>query len=153
MAIEAETHAKGFGARRQRHPVYSAVALDAADSAVDMDRVIEVDVVRQLRDPLPADRSPAGKACAHRREHAGLVPQLRVAGHADVRARQPRIGRSLDAGMAIATINALIGDVVLVAERDLLVPHPADFGDVARSGVVECARAESEKGDGEKDKG
>jgi hypothetical protein len=59
-------------APHQRHPVHSAVARHASDALGDMDRMVEVDEIRQIMHALPAQRHPVPPALDQWREH-GLV--------------------------------------------------------------------------------
>ena len=56
VAVEAPGHLEGRVLRDERHLVDAAVAGLAADALGDVDRVVEVDVVRQVVDLDPLDR-------------------------------------------------------------------------------------------------
>src|SRR5262249_3453046 len=95
-----------------------AVAGLAADALGDVDRVVEVDVVGQVVDLDPLDRLARPPALADGLELGRLVPDLRVAVHAGLGRRGVRVGGLLDAGVAIAAIDAHRSGVVLVGELD-----------------------------------
>src|SRR5215470_7810837 len=59
------------------HLIDAAVAADAADAPVHMDRVIEVDEVRQRVHALPANRLAGGDAGAQWFDQLAVVPDLR----------------------------------------------------------------------------
>src|SRR3546814_10353973 len=77
---------------QQGHLVDAAMAAFASNAAVDMDRVIEENIIGQLRHPVPDQRLAAGEALPHLRQHRRAGPYLGVAGHADMRGRKARMG-------------------------------------------------------------
>ncbi len=66
-----------------------AVAGGAAHALGHVDAVVEIDVIRQAVDPLPADRLVARETLPHGREHLRVGPDLRMAGHAGLGRRKP----------------------------------------------------------------
>jgi len=125
MAIEAPSHLKRVSSRKKRHPVDAAMAGDAGNTFADVGRVIEVDVVRETGDSLPGYGLARGKAPSDRRQNLGVVPNLRVAGHADMRGGQAGATAGLDSGMAISAVKPEPSDVMLMTERDRLIAHPS----------------------------
>jgi hypothetical protein len=121
MTVEAPLHVERRDATRQRHPVDGAVTGAAADALRDVDAVIEVDETRQVVDTIPFERLPARVRLAQRREHRGVVEKLGMARHARRERRDAREGRGLDRRVAVAAIDAVVADVVLMAERDRLL--------------------------------
>ena len=65
MALQAERHAERLGVIHLVHLIDPAVALDAADPAIDVNGVIEIDEVGQLVDLDPGNRPPALGAVAN----------------------------------------------------------------------------------------
>ena len=130
MAVEAPAHGQRRGLPHQRHVVDRPVTGAASDALGDVDRVIEIDVIRQPVDLAPADRLMEREAGAHRREHLGLGVELRVAGHAGVGRRHARHRRGFDARMAIAAVETETADVMLMTERDWLAGRDGAIGDV-----------------------
>src|SRR3546814_18326501 len=65
---------------QQGHLVDAAMAAFASNAAVDMDRVIEENIIGQLRHPVPDQRLAAGEALPHLRQHrrAGRSEARRV---------------------------------------------------------------------------
>src|SRR5262249_21171283 len=80
------------------------------------DRVVEVDEVRYAVDAVPGDGLTAEEGLAYRFELGALVPDLRVAVHAERRGGKPGAGRGLDRLMAVAAVDALVDHVVPVIE-------------------------------------
>src|SRR3546814_681993 len=79
VAIKAEAHLKGMRPHQQGHLVDAAMAAFASNAAVDMDRVIEENIIGQLRHPVPDQRLAAGEALPHLRQHRRAGPYLGVA--------------------------------------------------------------------------
>ena len=92
----------------------------AADALRHVDRVVEVDEVGEVVDAVPDERPPRPEALAHRLEHRGVFPDDLVAVVAGRRRGDAGEGRRLDAGVAVAAVDAEPGDVVVVAEGDEL---------------------------------
>ena len=59
------------------------MALDATDAAVNVNRMVEIDVIRHLMDLHPFDRLACGRAVAHHRQTGIILEHLGVAVHAD----------------------------------------------------------------------
>src|SRR5437764_6664475 len=114
MAIQTPMHRQRCSLAGQLHLVDRAMAGRTADALGDMDRMIEVDVARQLVDALPCNWLVLGKARANRRQHLGVGPDLGVAGHAGFRRRQSGETRSLDGSVAVAAIEAQSANMVFV---------------------------------------
>jgi hypothetical protein len=87
MAIQAETHGKSFRLIRERHRFDIPVATFATHPFGNVNTVIEVDVVREIRNLVPDDRRIIGKALADRGQQRGIVPNLRMTGHARISRR------------------------------------------------------------------
>ena len=82
MAIEAPLHVERVRFPGKRHLIQLPVARGAADAMAHVDAVIEEDKIRRLIHPIPAQWLIVGQAVADRREHRGIFPDLRMAGHA-----------------------------------------------------------------------
>src|SRR5690242_15296667 len=95
-----------------------------------MNAMVEINIVRQIMDPVPLQRSIADKTCANRRERGRVVPNLRVTRHAGIGAGHTRKGRLLNGRMAITAINSVIAHVMFVTEGNRLIE-----GNVHVSGV------------------
>src|SRR5450755_823165 len=87
VAIEAEAHGESRGLLDGGHLIDPAVAADAADALVHVDRVVEVHELGNLVDPPPFEGLVLEEALAHRFEERALVPDLRVAVQTERRLR------------------------------------------------------------------
>src|SRR6202012_6137472 len=94
------------------------------DALGDVDFVIEVDVVRKISHPMPGDRGVVRQALPHRRQHGGVGPYLRMAGHAGIGWRQPGVGGGFNRSVAEAAVDPEAGDVMLMTERHRLLHGP-----------------------------
>ena len=97
-----------------------------------MNAVIEVDVIGQIMDAVPLQRVIAGETLADGREHWRVVPNLCVTRHAGVGAWQTSKGRLFDGGVTITAIDAVIANVMFMAERHRLIQRNIDIGRVGR---------------------
>src|SRR5206468_7398212 len=110
MAIEAEGHAERFGVINLIHLVDRAVALDATDAAIHVDRVVEKDIVRHLMDLDPGYRFARRRAFPDQFQPGTVLEHLVMAVHAGRSGRHVRIPRFLHRAVAVATIQAeLVG--------------------------------------------
>ena len=133
VAVKAPLHSQGRGLKDKRHLVDRAMARRAADSLIDVNTVIEIDVVGEAVNPDPLNRFVGFEAIADRFEIIDIVEENGVAIHAGFCGRNSRVGGSFDAGVTVTTVDAIIADVVLVAELDGLLPGDALVGDVRRT--------------------
>jgi len=133
VALQAKIHVQGRCLQHQRHLVHAAVARRAADALVDMNAVIEINVVRQAMHFVPMNGFIRPVALAHRLQVAHVVEEHRVAIHAGFGGRNSSVGRGFDAGMAIPAVDAVVPDVVLVAELNRLSSRYVLIRDVGRS--------------------
>ena len=109
----------------------------AADSLVDVDAVIEVDEVGKIVDAIPLEGGIVAKTGADRLEHGRLAPDLRVAGHTGFGGGNAGKTALFDGRVAIATVEAHPGDVVLVAEGNGLFERDVFLGDEIRPVDIE----------------
>jgi len=135
MAIQAPDHCEGRDRMDLPHQVDPAVALHAPNAVTDVGRMIEIDELGELMNPLPPKRLILEPAGANRCEKFGLLPNLRVTIHAKRSRRRPGIRRSSGFVMAVHAIDSVISNVVAVVELNGLVhrvvlfrhvgcPHP-----------------------------
>lgn len=130
MTVETPPHGQRCRLSYQRHGGDIPVARAAADAFGDVDRVIEVDVIRQAVDPVPVDRPPPRQTFADGREQRRLGVKLRMAGHAGVRRGDAGDGGSFDPGVAIPAINPETASMVLVTEWHWLMERQRAVGHV-----------------------
>jgi predicted nucleotidyltransferase len=108
------------------------VTRGATDPFIDVNTVLEVNEIRQIVHPRPLDRPARAKAVAHRFQNRAFGPNLRVAIHADFRARDSRKSLGLDRSVAVAAIDPIIADVMLMAELNRLRTSDVSLGDIGR---------------------
>ena len=127
MAVETKTHREGLCLFGERHAIHFAVTTRAADSLGDVNAVIEIDVTRQIGDPVPDDRLVVGQTLPHRSQQIRVGPNLGMAGHAGIGRRQAGVPRHFNRGVAESAIDPQAGDMMLVAEGNRLLNMPADM--------------------------
>ncbi len=135
VAIEAEPHGQRGVLLDRRHLIDAAVAADAADALVHVDRVVEVDELGNLVDPAPLERLVLEEALAHRLEERALVPDLRVAVETELRRRNAGRRRLVDRVVAVAAVDPLVTRVVAVIELQRLLDGILHAARVGRAGV------------------
>jgi len=140
MAIQTPLHVQRRILKYQRHFIYRPVTGGAANSFVDMNAVVEVNVVGQPVNFNPFDGLIRAVAFAHRFQVRGIVEQHRVAIHAGFCWRYARIRGIFHAGMTVSAVDSVIAYVVLVAELHGLHSRNALIGDVGRPGNYQNAR-------------
>lgn len=94
VAVTCQTpgHCEGWRLPDQRHLVHSSVAFGAANTLMEMNAVIEVDILRKLINTCPLDRKSRLVTPAHRfqvwrhRPHFGVTIQTNRGGR-DIRER------------------------------------------------------------------
>jgi len=121
MALHTPLHQQRIGLKYQRHLIDLPVASRAAHTFVDMNAVIEINEIGQAMNFDPLDGLVAAIALANGLEVRRSVEENRMAIHAGLRRRDTGHGGSFDAGMAVAAVDAVIADVVFMAELHWLL--------------------------------
>ncbi len=104
----------------------------AADSFVNMYTVIKKHIVGQHVDPGPLNGLAVTKTGTDRLKHRAIDPDLRMARHACFcGGKTGKFGR-LDRRMAVAAVDPIVADMVLVAEGDRLLSRDINLGDIVR---------------------
>ncbi len=103
--------------------VNAPVAAFAADALVHVNAVVEINVVGHAMDAVPDQWLPGAKTLADRLQIRTVGIKLRVAIHARFGWRHASKGRRFHGGVAIAAVDSIVSDVVLVAELDRLGNH------------------------------
>lgn len=62
VARQAPLHLERLGLTGERHLVYTTMAGDAGDAAIDMDRMVEKHKVGKLGNPIPGNGFSRGEA-------------------------------------------------------------------------------------------
>src|SRR5579862_8666401 len=109
MAIKTELHLQRRGLIHQGHLIDRPVAVIAAYALTNVNAVVEVNVVRQLIDPRPLQRTSGTETLTHRFEIGGICPDLSVTVNAGLRRRNSSKRRLLDRSVAITAINTKAG--------------------------------------------
>src|SRR5205085_2286785 len=104
-----------------RHLIHAPVTGRATDAFVHMYAVIEIDVVGQVVYARPLDGLISAPTRAHDLKVRTVVPDLRVTVHAGLGRRHAGPCRRFDRRVTVATVYAVVADVVLVRELDGLV--------------------------------
>lgn len=116
MTLEAPFHIERRYLISQRHQVNAPVTGRAAHALVHVNAVIEIGEVGQVVHPGPLDRLTGAPAFADRLEVRAVPPDLRVAIHAGLRRRYTGESELLNGCVTVAAIDAIIADVMFVAE-------------------------------------
>ena len=106
MAIEAERHAERLIVVNLFHFVDRTMTFNAADAAIDVDRVVEINVVRHAMNLDPGNRFAALGAFPNERETWIIFEDLVMAIHAGRTGGDIGIPGFFDRIVAIAAINA-----------------------------------------------
>ena len=98
------------------------MASRTTDAFLNVNAVIEVRVIRQVVYADPLDRLARAKTRAHRFEIRTIGPDLFMTTHAHAGRRHSRGRRSFDGRVTVAAIDAVVADVMFVAELYGLLP-------------------------------
>src|SRR6266568_8096963 len=113
----------------------------AADPFIDMNAVIEIDEIGQAVHFVPLDRFVGAKALANRFKIGRAIEKHRVAVHAGLRRRNPGNRGRFHAGVTVTAVDAVIANVMLVAELHGLLPVDVLLRHVRRA----CHREDRDK--------
>jgi len=133
MTIEAPLHLQRSVLIHQRHAVNRPVASVAADTLVDMNAVVEINVVGQLVHASPLQRFAGSETFPHGLEQSRVGPDLGMAVHAGLRRRNAGKTGILYRSVAVAAINSQASHMMLVAEGSRLRLYNAFIGYVGRA--------------------
>ena len=153
VAIETEGHVEGLLLADDDLLVDATVALDAADAAVHVHGVVEVDVVGHLVHLDPADRFTGLDALLDERQRGAVALHLAVAVPAGVRRGDVRVARLVHVVVAIAAIETedrIRTGVEGVVEGDGLIRRVSDV-QILVGGVLVDRGGHDHAGDQEAD--
>jgi hypothetical protein len=105
----------------------------APHALIYVNAVIEKDEVRQIINPSPLDGLAATPALADRFKIRAVRPNLGVTIHASLGRGDTRISEFLNRGVTVAAVDAVVTDVVLVAELNRLFAREECLSVVRRS--------------------
>src|SRR5579883_586301 len=120
VAVNAPAHVKRVRSIGDRHIADRPMARGATNSFCNMNAVVEIDEIGEFVHPNPGDGLIRQIAFTHRLEHGAVHPDLGMATHAGVRGRNACERRSLNRCVAVAAIDSVIRNVMLVTERNRL---------------------------------
>ena len=103
------------------------MASGATHTLVNMNAVIEIDEARQVVDSCPLERLPGTETFPHRLQNRTLGPDLRVAIHADLGGWNAGERGLFHRSVAVTAIDAVITDVMLMAELHRLAARNTDL--------------------------
>ena len=149
VALEAEEHVEGFLLADDDLLVDPPMALDAADAAVHVDGVVEINIIRHLVDLDPTDRLARLDALLHERQRWAIRLHLAVAVPAGVGGGDVGVPGLLDVVVAITAIQAQNGirpRVKGMVEGDRLVWRVSDV-QILVGGVFVDRRDYDDSGD------
>src|SRR5467141_2827031 len=121
MALHTPLHPQRIGLEYRRHLVDLPVARRTAHALIDMNAVIEIHEIGQAVNFDPLDGFIAVIAFPNGLEIGGTTEKNRMAVHAGLCRRDSGNGGGFDAGMTITAVNAVIADVMLVADLHRLL--------------------------------
>jgi hypothetical protein len=134
MAVQTPLHQQRRRLKHERHLVHLPVAGRAANTFVDVNAVIEIDVIRQPVDANPLNRFIRSITFAYWLQISGVVEENGMAIHAGLGGRNPGGGGGFDAGMTIPAIDAVVANVVFVAELDGLLARDVLIRQIGSAG-------------------
>src|SRR4051794_35643592 len=129
MTLDTPLHVKRVDLVQERHLVHPAMTRGAPYALVHMNAVVEVNEIGQIVDTNPLNRFTGSIALPHGLEKLGVRPYLRMAAHACLCRGNPGDGGRFNRCVAIATVDAVVADMVLMAERDRLIAGEFHIGD------------------------
>jgi len=121
VAIDAPLHQQRVRLEHQRHLIHLPVTRRTSNALADVNPVIEVCKIAQPVNFHPFNRFIRAKALAHRLQVGCVIKQYRMAVHASLRWRNARRRRLLYTRVAVAAIDSIVSNVVLVAELNGLL--------------------------------
>jgi hypothetical protein len=140
MAVQAPLHLQIGSLENQGHLVDLPVTRRAAHAFIDVDAVVEINVIGEPVHAHPLDGFVGAVTFAHWLQVTGGVEQHGMAIHAGLGGRNAGGRGGFDAGMTVAAIDAVIADMVFVAELDRLLAHHVLVRQVGGAGKPQHSR-------------
>jgi len=149
VAFNAPAHAQGLHLHHLFHIRDISMAFNAADADTQVSAVIEIDIIGQLVDAHPLDRSAFSPSFAQRDQLLILLADQSMAVHAGLDAGDIGVGRNFDLGVAVAAVHPQVSGVELMTVGDGLdgaitgvgvfrravIPKESDHGQGQRRGA------------------
>ena len=145
MAVEAPSHRERLRLVDDFHLVDAVVAVDTADPAPHVGRVVEVDVVGKVVDAHPRHRQSGRVALAQHDQPGRARADVRVAVHARLGRGDRGVRRVFDVGVAVAAVDAELPRVQRVRVRHRLRRRVPDIGRRRRAAVPDESHEEDRK--------
>jgi hypothetical protein len=140
MAVKTPLHQQGRRLEYERHLIDLAVTGGAAHTFVDMNAVIEIDEISKTVNSYPLDGLVGAIALPHGLEVIRVVEEHRVAVHAGFCGRDSRDGRGFYARMTVSAVDAIVADMVFVAELHGLLARNILIRGIGRAGYPQHSR-------------
>jgi len=121
MAVQAPLHGQFLGLKDQGHLIDLAVAGGTADAFAYVNAVVEINEIRKTVDAHPFDGFIGAVAFAYGFKIRGVFEKDGVTIHAGFGRRDSGDSGDLHASVAIAAVDAIVADVMFVAELHGLV--------------------------------
>ena len=106
MALETPAHRQRFDLTHRDHLIHATLTLDAANAAGDVTAVREEGVVRRLVNTNPRNRLPVRPGLPQRLKFRGVLPDVRMAVHTNLRRRDRGELSAFDIDVAISTVES-----------------------------------------------
>ena len=134
VALKTPAHAQRLIVVDDVHFIHATMTTNATDAAVDVQRMIEVSVIRNFVNSFPIHRIAAGPTFSNgRKQRAGCL-DLRVAAHARLRRWHIRMRRTFDIRVTVKTRHPQCSRVKFMREWNRLLWSETDAS-VLRSDV------------------
>ena len=130
MASYAPFHLQSVFLINGWHVVDLAVARRTSDTLCNVNAVIEICKFGQIVNAFPLDRFVVSEARSNRFKIFAVGPQLAVAIHTRLCGRHAGTRRGFDGRMAIAAVDAVVADVVFMAELNRLLFFQISAGQI-----------------------
>ena len=134
VAIQAPLHVERRSLEQERHLVDRTVARRTTDTLIDVNAVVEIHVIGQTVDLYPFNGAIRPVTLAHGLEIAHIVEKHRVAVHAGFRRGNACVSGGFHTRMTVPAVNAIICNMMLVAELYGLAPDHALVRNIRGSG-------------------
>jgi hypothetical protein len=126
VAVKAPGHVQGMRLLHQRHLIHLAMTGSTADTFLDVDTVIEINMIGEIMNPIPLEWRASAPAFPNWLQHISISPDLRVARHAGLCRRDTSERGLFYRCVAVQALDPETADMVLMAELDRLLNRNID---------------------------
>jgi hypothetical protein len=145
MAFQTPLHLQRADLHHKRHLIDAPVTGRASNAFTHVNAVVEINKIGQIMHACPSDWLACSITCANRFEIGAILPDLRMAIHADSCWRNSGGGSFFDGSVAISAVEPNITDMMLVAELHRLLASNEGVRYVV--GTVELSNCEKRTND------